>query len=56
MILLFAPDGLHGLVRRLRGRSRRRTGPDRPPSAAGPDPAPAPTPSASAVRTKEHTP
>ncbi|MGW6646857.1 branched-chain amino acid ABC transporter permease [Streptomyces iakyrus] len=51
LILLFAPDGLHGLARRLRARLRsRRTAP--PPSGTT-----APSqPTASAVRAKEPTP
>ncbi|MET9731167.1 branched-chain amino acid ABC transporter permease [Streptomyces sp. NPDC006458] len=49
--LLYAPDGLHGLVRRLRARLRRRCT----------EPAPATTPSSvtppvTAPRAKEHTP
>ncbi|CAM5569924.1 hypothetical protein SVIOM74S_08674 [Streptomyces violarus] len=51
LILLFAPDGLHGLVRRLRARLRsRRTAPP-PADAASPS-----QPPASAVRAKEPTP
>ncbi|NYV75957.1 branched-chain amino acid ABC transporter permease [Streptomyces sp. UH6] len=55
VILLWAPDGLHGLVRRLRLRLRRE------PSAAPPEPGlaepvnPAPT-TLPAVPVKEHTP
>ncbi|MER5942388.1 branched-chain amino acid ABC transporter permease [Streptomyces sp. NPDC001928] len=51
LILLFAPDGLHGLVRRLRARlPRRRT---EPPPAHPDSPSPRPAP---AVRAKEPTP
>ncbi|MFF8674122.1 branched-chain amino acid ABC transporter permease [Streptomyces sp. NPDC015242] len=51
LILLFAPDGLHGLVRRLRARLRhRRSAP--PPRATAPA-TPSPAPSA---RAKEPTP
>ncbi|OQR63801.1 branched-chain amino acid ABC transporter permease [Streptomyces maremycinicus] len=46
LILLYAPDGLRGLVRRVRTRLR----------PAPPAPAPATRPSASALRTKEPTP
>ncbi|WP_432192417.1 branched-chain amino acid ABC transporter permease [Streptomyces sp. bgisy027] len=50
LILLFAPDGLHGLVRRLRARLRRtRTAPP-PSNATSPS-----QPTAPAVRAKEHT-
>ncbi|CAM5677878.1 MULTISPECIES: branched-chain amino acid ABC transporter permease [Streptomyces] len=50
LILLFAPDGLHGLVRRLRARVRRpRTAP--PSNATSPS-----QPTAPAVRAKEPTP
>ncbi|MFC8242022.1 branched-chain amino acid ABC transporter permease [Streptomyces chartreusis] len=50
LILLFAPDGLHGLVRRLRARVRRpRTAP--PSNATSPS-----RPTAPAVRAKEPTP
>ncbi|MEU9733043.1 branched-chain amino acid ABC transporter permease [Streptomyces sp. NPDC048002] len=51
LILLFAPDGLHGLVRRTRARlqGRRKT-------PTGADPATQPLTSASAVRAKEPTP
>ncbi|MFF7489332.1 branched-chain amino acid ABC transporter permease [Streptomyces luteogriseus] len=52
LILLFAPDGLHGLVRRLRARLRsRRAG---PPPATGTTTASLPHPSA--ARAKEPTP
>ncbi|MER6675306.1 branched-chain amino acid ABC transporter permease [Streptomyces sp. NPDC000983] len=51
LILLFAPDGLHGLVRRTRARLNRRRA---APGAA--DPATPAQPSASAVRAKEPTP
>lgn len=51
LILLFAPDGLHGLVRRLRARLRRsRTAPP-PSNATSPS-----QPTAPAVRAKEPTP
>ncbi|GAA3560174.1 branched-chain amino acid ABC transporter permease [Streptomyces osmaniensis] len=51
LILLFAPDGLHGLVRRLRARLRRsRTAPP-PSNATSPSQSTAP-----AVRAKEPTP
>lgn len=51
LILLFAPDGLHGLVRRLRARVRRpRTAPT-PSNATSPS-----QPTAPAVRAKEPTP
>ncbi|GAA2232013.1 branched-chain amino acid ABC transporter permease [Streptomyces indiaensis] len=51
LILLFAPDGLHGLVRRLRTRlGRRRTAPP-PANATSPTPSPAPD-----ARAKEPTP
>lgn len=51
LILLFAPDGLHGLVRRLRARVRRpRTAPP-PSNATSPS-----QPTAPAVRAKEPTP
>lgn len=51
LILLFAPDGLHGLVRRLRARLRSRRA--APPSAGTTSPSLPPTP---AVRAKEPTP
>ncbi|MFF9809709.1 branched-chain amino acid ABC transporter permease [Streptomyces coeruleorubidus] len=51
LILLFAPDGLHGLVRRLRARLRRRRTAPPPVDAASPS-----RPPASAVRAKEPTP
>ncbi|MFF8594546.1 branched-chain amino acid ABC transporter permease [Streptomyces sp. NPDC015220] len=50
LVLLFAPDGLSGLLRRLRTRIRRR------PAEGSTPRAPAPMSTASAVRTKEHTP
>ncbi|MGI5405694.1 branched-chain amino acid ABC transporter permease [Streptomyces chartreusis] len=51
LILLFAPDGLHGLVRRLRARLRRpRTAPP-PSNATSPS-----QPTAPAARAKEPTP
>ncbi|MFI5874848.1 branched-chain amino acid ABC transporter permease [Streptomyces sp. NPDC051445] len=46
LVLLYAPDGLRGLTRRVRTRPR----------PASPAPAPTAPPTASAVRTKEHTP
>lgn len=46
LVLLYAPDGLTGITRRVRTRLR----------PAAPAPAPATRPSASAVRTKEPTP
>ncbi|GAA2766990.1 branched-chain amino acid ABC transporter permease [Streptomyces paradoxus] len=51
LILLFAPDGLHGLVRRLRARLRGRRA--APPPAGTTSPSRPPT---SAVRAKEPTP
>ncbi|MFV0132206.1 branched-chain amino acid ABC transporter permease [Streptomyces sp. HMX87] len=51
VILLYAPDGLHGLARRLRARLRRRRTPTGPS-----DTATSVRPPATAVRTKEHTP
>ncbi|MFE9776247.1 branched-chain amino acid ABC transporter permease [Streptomyces sp. NPDC005931] len=51
LVLLYAPDGLHGLARRLKDRMRRR-----PKTAPSPDPVPSPRPQAAAARTKEHTP
>ncbi|GAA2442574.1 branched-chain amino acid ABC transporter permease [Streptomyces glaucus] len=48
LVLLYAPDGLHGLARRVR--ARRRPAPP-PPDAAGP-----PRPPAPAARAKERTP
>jgi branched-chain amino acid transport system permease protein len=54
LILLFAPDGLHGLVRRLRARLRRRR--TAPPTADAASPSQPSAPSASAVRAKEPTP
>lgn len=69
LVLLYAPDGLHGLVRRIRARVRRRapaadgrpdrpdTGPDSTASSASPSASPDPdASSASAARAKEHTP
>nr|WP_203609831.1 branched-chain amino acid ABC transporter permease [Streptomyces sp. SID8111] len=53
LVLLYAPDGLHGLARRARERlRRRRAGRGR----AVPDPVPSPPQSAEAARPKEHTP
>ncbi|MFE5189742.1 branched-chain amino acid ABC transporter permease [Streptomyces sp. NPDC056628] len=51
LILLFAPDGLHGLTRRLRARLRRTRAAPPPADATEPSPSPA-----SAVRAKEPTP
>ncbi|MFI8193619.1 branched-chain amino acid ABC transporter permease [Streptomyces sp. NPDC085946] len=51
VVLLYAPDGLHGLVRRARARLARRG-----PGAPAPDPGPAPEHPAAPVRPKEHTP
>ncbi|MFI2433495.1 branched-chain amino acid ABC transporter permease [Streptomyces sp. NPDC018693] len=48
VVLLYAPDGLHGLTRRLRDRLRSRR--------ARPAPEPSDSQPASAVRPKEHTP
>ncbi len=58
VILLYAPDGLHGLTRRAAARLRGRTRPPGTGPAPGPDPdrEPADHPPASAARTKEHTP
>ncbi|MDH6223155.1 branched-chain amino acid transport system permease protein [Streptomyces sp. MJP52] len=60
VILLWAPDGLHGLARRLRSRlrSRLRREPLAPPHGPGPaEPVtPAPTTTAPSVPVKEHTP
>lgn len=50
LVLLFAPDGLHGLTRRALDRVRRRR-PRTPPPAPT-----APRPPAEAVRPREHTP
>ncbi|KMS66348.1 branched-chain amino acid ABC transporter permease, partial [Streptomyces leeuwenhoekii] len=52
VILLYAPDGLHGLARRTRARLRRRS--PRPPGAGRP-PRP-PARAERAARPKEHTP
>ncbi|MFF5105300.1 branched-chain amino acid ABC transporter permease [Streptomyces sp. NPDC000134] len=52
VILLFAPDGLTGLARRVRARLARR----RPPASAPSDPGAAPRTPATTVRAKEHTP
>nr|WP_203616824.1 branched-chain amino acid ABC transporter permease [Streptomyces sp. SID14436] len=53
LVLLYAPDGLHGMARRARERlRRRRAGRGR----AVPDPVPSPPQSAEAARPKEHTP
>ncbi|CAL9337098.1 branched-chain amino acid ABC transporter permease [Streptomyces sp. enrichment culture] len=51
LVLLYAPDGLHGLARRTRERLRRRRA--RPPAEA---PVPSPPQAPAAARTKEHTP
>ncbi|MEU8651987.1 branched-chain amino acid ABC transporter permease [Streptomyces sp. NPDC048737] len=60
VILLYAPDGLHGLTRRVRARLRPARPPGRTPSAPPPtttDAAPAsPDSPASPARAKEHTP
>ncbi|MGA5881642.1 branched-chain amino acid ABC transporter permease [Streptomyces cellulosae] len=52
LVLLYAPDGLHGLVRRARDRLRRRRTPTTAPHTA----IPSPPPPAAAARPKEHTP
>jgi branched-chain amino acid transport system permease protein len=52
LVLLYAPDGLHGLVRRARDRLRRRRTPTTAPHTA----VPSPPPPAAAARPKEHTP
>nr|WP_240203127.1 branched-chain amino acid ABC transporter permease [Streptomyces actuosus] len=53
LILLYAPDGLHGLARRVRGRLPGRHSPGSPSrEPAGPPP----SPSSPAARPKEHTP
>ncbi|KES08328.1 branched-chain amino acid ABC transporter permease [Streptomyces toyocaensis] len=52
LVLLYAPDGLHGLARRARDRLRRR----RSPAPAPPTTAPTPPEPAAAARSKEHTP
>ncbi|MFE8991428.1 branched-chain amino acid ABC transporter permease [Streptomyces collinus] len=51
LILLFAPDGLHGLARRLRARLRSRRAAPPPSGTTAPS-----QPTASAVRAKEPTP
>ncbi|WP_432058080.1 branched-chain amino acid ABC transporter permease [Streptomyces sp. bgisy022] len=51
LVLLYAPDGLHGLARRTRERLRRRRA--RPPAEP---PVPSPPHAPAAARTKEHTP
>ncbi|MER6408223.1 branched-chain amino acid ABC transporter permease [Streptomyces viridosporus] len=52
LVLLYAPDGLHGLARRVRDRVRRRRRPRTPvPESVPPSPRPA-----AAARSKEHTP
>ncbi|MEU3948441.1 branched-chain amino acid ABC transporter permease [Streptomyces sp. NPDC029526] len=51
LVLLYAPDGLHGLARRTRERIRRRRA--RPPAET---PVPSPPQAPAAARTKEHTP
>ncbi|MFE9936994.1 branched-chain amino acid ABC transporter permease [Streptomyces hirsutus] len=51
LVLLYAPDGLHGLARRARDRIRRRR--PRPPAT---DPALSPPQPAATARPKEHTP
>ncbi|CAL9341352.1 branched-chain amino acid ABC transporter permease [Streptomyces sp. enrichment culture] len=52
LVLLYAPDGLHGLVRRARDRLRRRRTPTTAPHTA----VPSLPPPAAAARPKEHTP
>ncbi|MEU0914077.1 branched-chain amino acid ABC transporter permease [Streptomyces althioticus] len=52
LVLLYAPDGLHGLARRARDRLRRRRTPTTAPDTA----LPSPPPPAAAARPKEHTP
>jgi branched-chain amino acid transport system permease protein len=52
LVLLYAPDGLHGLARRARDRLRRRRTPTTVPDTA----VPSPPPPAAAARPKEHTP
>ncbi|MEU1264640.1 branched-chain amino acid ABC transporter permease [Streptomyces cellulosae] len=52
LVLLYAPDGLHGLARRARDRLRRRRTPTTAPHTA----VPSPLPPAAAARPKEHTP
>ncbi|MFF8316325.1 branched-chain amino acid ABC transporter permease [Streptomyces bobili] len=54
VILLYAPDGLHGLFRRVRARLRSARSPDRPSSA--PPPPTTETSPATPARAKEHTP
>ncbi|MCF4136145.1 branched-chain amino acid ABC transporter permease [Streptomyces sp. Tue 6430] len=60
VILLYAPDGLHGLTRRVRARLRSARSPDRTSSAPPPtttDASPAsPASPATPARAKEHTP
>ncbi len=51
LVLLYAPDGLHGLVRRARDRLRRRRTPTTAPHTAVPSPR-----AGRAARPKEHTP
>ncbi|MCP3770296.1 branched-chain amino acid ABC transporter permease [Streptomyces sp. MAR25Y5] len=51
LVLLYAPDGLHGLARRARDRIRRRR-----PRAPATDPALSPPQPAATARSKEHTP
>ncbi|MCT7355257.1 branched-chain amino acid ABC transporter permease [Streptomyces sp. 15-116A] len=53
LVLLYAPDGLHGLARRIRARLRRPRppAPDRAPAP----PSPSPSQPAAAAPTKEHT-
>ncbi|MGW3255590.1 branched-chain amino acid ABC transporter permease [Streptomyces fungicidicus] len=50
LVLLYAPDGLHGLARRVRDRARRRR-----PRTPAPETA-VPTPPQPSARPKEHTP
>ncbi|MEV6612744.1 branched-chain amino acid ABC transporter permease [Streptomyces sp. NPDC051051] len=57
VILLYAPDGLHGLTRRVRARLRPARSPDRTPSAPPPTTIDASSASPdSPARAKEHTP
>ncbi|CAM5695118.1 branched-chain amino acid ABC transporter permease [Streptomyces griseomycini] len=51
LVLLYAPDGLHGLARRVREHLRRRR-----PRTPATDPVPPPPQPAAAARPKEHTP
>lgn len=51
LVLLYAPDGLHGLARRVQGRVRRRRSRTPAPDTAVPS-----SPQPAAARPKEHTP